>query len=100
MIGRATANYGKNNLTFASPCHDYYKRWMEEMELILSDFTGRPRNVKAISQPILGNKHGKKVYTNILELVLRNANIPIDYSEMGSKFKKENPLKKAAVYNG
>lgn len=71
----------EKNLTFANPCFDICKRWVEEMEQILREFPGRPQNVKVICQPNAGNKHGKSVYTNIIEPIFRNANIQIEYSE-------------------
>lgn len=71
----------EKNLTFANPCHEICKRWVEEMEQILGGFTERPKNVKVICQPISGNKHGKNVYANVIEPIFKNANIQIDYSE-------------------
>lgn len=81
----------EKNLIFANSYHDICNRWVEEMEQIRGDFTVRPKKVMVICQPISGNKHGKNVYTNAIEPIFRNANIQIDYSVFGSKFKQISP---------
>lgn len=62
------------------------------MEQILSDLTERSMNGKDICQTVRGDKHGKNVYTKVIETIFRNTNRQIDYSEFGSKLKNKETL--------